>query len=134
MRWSDAALKGTLGSGGLGVLAVWIEAVEPILNVVRSPYPFPDPTSQVSGKHFARSKFVRWRGYLCIALGKLGGEAARRGLEQLAVDLNGAAATHGLTLGGKEWLRMFRALLPKVLAEGEVPVLDDTKIAGLLAA
>ena len=32
MRWSDAALKGTLGSGGLGVLAVWIETVEPFLN------------------------------------------------------------------------------------------------------
>ena len=26
------ALKGTVGSGGLGVLAVWIETVEPFLN------------------------------------------------------------------------------------------------------
>ena len=57
------------------------EAVEPILRVVTTPYPFPDPTSQVSGKHFERSKFVRWRGYVCIALGKLGGEEARLGLE-----------------------------------------------------
>ena len=62
------------------------EGVGPILKVVRTPYDFPDATTQASGKHFARSKFVRWRGYLCIALGKLGGEEARRGLEQLAAD------------------------------------------------
>lgn len=62
------------------------EAAEAILKVVRTPYFFPDPTSQASGKHFDRSKFVRWRGYLCIALGKLGGEQARLGLEQLAAD------------------------------------------------
>ncbi|NQT16998.1 MAG: HEAT repeat domain-containing protein, partial [Planctomycetes bacterium] len=62
------------------------EAVEPILNVLRTPYPFPDPTSQASGKHFDRSRFVRWRGYVAIALGKLGGEAARQGLETLAAD------------------------------------------------
>jgi len=62
------------------------EAVEPILDVLRTPYPFPDPTSQVSGKHFDKSQFVRWRGYLAIALGKLGGEASRLGLETLAAD------------------------------------------------
>lgn len=62
------------------------EAVEPVLRVASTPYPFPDPTSQASGKHFARSKFVRWRGYVCIALGKLGGEKARVGLERLATD------------------------------------------------
>lgn len=58
----------------------------------------------------------------------------RPALEQLATTLNDAAATHGLTLGGKEWLRLFRALLPGVLANGEIPVLDDSKIAALLAA
>ncbi len=62
------------------------EAAGRVLEIVCSPYPFPDPTSQASGKHFGRSKFVRWRGYVCIALGKLGGEEARRGLEQLAAD------------------------------------------------
>ena len=31
MRWSGVGLKGTLGSGGLGVLAVWIEMAEPAL-------------------------------------------------------------------------------------------------------
>ncbi len=59
-------------------------AVEPIVQILNTPYPFPDPTSQVSGKHFDRSKFVRWRGYICIALGKLGGEQARLALEELA--------------------------------------------------
>jgi len=60
------------------------EAVDSIVRVVNTPYPFPDPTSQVSGKHFDRSKFVRWRGYVCIALGKLGGDRARLALEKLA--------------------------------------------------
>ncbi len=31
MRWSGVGLKGTLGSGGLGVLAVWVETAEPAL-------------------------------------------------------------------------------------------------------
>ena len=62
------------------------EGVEPILRVIRTPYDFPDSTRQVSGKHFDRSKYVRWRGYLPIALGKLGGEKAREALEQLALD------------------------------------------------
>ena len=64
------------------------EAVEPLLRVAGTPYVFPDPTNLVSGKHFARSKFVRWRGYVCIALGKLGGEQARIGLEELATAEN----------------------------------------------
>jgi len=62
------------------------EAVGPIVKTLRTPYGFPDPTSQVSGKHFDRSRFVRWRGYLCIALGKLGGQEARAALEGLAAD------------------------------------------------
>lgn len=61
------------------------EAVEPILKVVRQPYGFVDEAIHVSGKHFGDSRFVRWRGYLCIALGKLGGEPARAALEELAL-------------------------------------------------
>lgn len=53
-------------------------------------------------------------------------------IEKLAVKLNEAAAAHGLKMGGKEWLRLFRALLPGVLTDGEIPVLDDAKIASLL--
>jgi HEAT repeat protein len=62
------------------------EAVEPIIRIIRTPYGFPDETTQVSGKHFGRSQIVRWRGYVCIALGKLGGERARQELETLAGD------------------------------------------------
>ena len=62
------------------------EGVAPILRVIRTPYDFPDSTRQVSGKHFDHSKYVRWRGYLPIALGKLGGHEAREALEQLALD------------------------------------------------
>lgn len=58
----------------------------------------------------------------------------RSDLESLATTLNDVAAKHGLTLGGKEWLRLFRALLPAVLAKGEIPALEESKIAALLAA
>jgi HEAT repeat protein len=76
------------------------EAVESILRVANTPYPFPDPTSQASGKHFDRSKFVRWRGYVCIALGKLGGEPARIGLEKLATaDQSYRDIRYGSTVG-----------------------------------
>jgi len=61
-------------------------AVPKILKVVREPYPFVDAATQASGKHFGRSQTVRWRGYLCIALGRLGGEPARAALEALAGD------------------------------------------------
>lgn len=57
----------------------------------------------------------------------------RPAIENLANVLNKVAAEHGLTLGGKEWLRLFRSLLPGVLASGETPEIDEAKIAGLLA-
>ena len=63
-------------------------AVEPILKVVRQPYPFVDESTAVSGKHFGDSQIVRWRGYLCIALGKLGSEPGRLALEEIALDAN----------------------------------------------
>lgn len=76
------------------------EAVEPILRVASSPYAFPDPTNLVSGKHFGLSKVVRWRGYICIALGKLGGEQARLGLEKLATaDNSYRDVRYGSTVG-----------------------------------
>ena len=90
------------------------EGVEPILKVVRTPYGFPDPTNQVSGKHFDRSRFVRWRGYLCIALGKLGGETARTNLEALADD---PASYRDIRYGSVVGLRFLRS--PKSL-----PVLE----------
>ncbi len=91
------------------------EAVGSIVRVVNTPYPFPDSTSQVSGKHFDRSKFVRWRGYVCIALGKLGGEQARVALEKLATaDNSYRDIRYGSTVG----LRFLRS--PKSL-----PVLEQ---------
>ena len=62
------------------------EAVAPILAVIRRPYGFVDATTLASGKHFGRSQTVRWRGYLCMALGRLGGPDARQALETLALD------------------------------------------------
>lgn len=58
----------------------------------------------------------------------------RTDIEILATKLNDAADARGLTMGGKEWLHLFRALLPEVLTRGEVPQLDDAKIASILAA
>ena len=64
------------------------EAVGPIVNVIRQPYPFCDATTLASGKHFGQSQTVRWRGYVCMALGRLGGEEARQALEKLALNAN----------------------------------------------
>ncbi len=62
------------------------QAAPKILEVIHEDYPFCDATTLASGKHFGRSQTVRWRGYLCIALGKLGGKTARAELEKLACD------------------------------------------------
>ncbi|MHC4994279.1 MAG: HEAT repeat domain-containing protein, partial [Planctomycetota bacterium] len=62
------------------------EAVAPILRVINQPYGFADATTLTSGKHRDKSQTVRWRGYLAIALGKLGGEEARVALEKLATN------------------------------------------------
>lgn len=58
----------------------------------------------------------------------------RAKIEDLAAKLNEAVGARGLTMGGKEWKRLFNQLLPQVLAKGEVPALTDTTIASLLAA
>lgn len=72
-----------------------------------------------------------------VTLRALGGNVTqafdRRGdIETLATRLNDAVAARGLTMGGKEWLRLFRELLPGVLTKGEIPVLDDASIAKIL--
>ena len=120
------------------------EGVEPILRVINAPYPFPDPTSQVSGKHFGRSKFVRWRGYVCIALGKLGGERARLALEQLATaDSSYRDIRYGSTVGLR-FLRSPRSLpVLEQIAENDIirevrneasQAIEDIEIAQRLAA
>ncbi|HPA20456.1 MAG TPA: HEAT repeat domain-containing protein [Verrucomicrobiae bacterium] len=62
------------------------EAIPDMLAAIREPYPFADEVQQVSGKHREMSQGVRWKGYLCMALGRLGGEDARVALEVLAAD------------------------------------------------
>ena len=62
------------------------EALPEILGIIREGYPFSDAVALASGKHFDQSQTVRWRGFLCLALGRLGGEEARLALEQLAGD------------------------------------------------
>lgn len=64
------------------------EAIDPILEVVLEPYGFNDAVELASAKHFRKSWSVRWRGFLCMALGRLGGEKARQALEELATDPN----------------------------------------------
>jgi HEAT repeat protein len=60
------------------------DALPEMLAQVREGYPFSDAVALASGKHFDQSQTVRWRGFLCMALGRLGGEEARHALEQLA--------------------------------------------------
>jgi HEAT repeat protein len=62
------------------------EAFPEILGIIREGYTFSDSTALASGKHFDQSQTVRWRGFLCMALGRMGGDDARQALESLAAD------------------------------------------------
>jgi HEAT repeat protein len=57
-----------------------------LIDIIREGYSFSDATALASGKHFEHSQTVRWRGFLCMALGRMGGEEARRALEEFASD------------------------------------------------
>ena len=63
-----------------------VEALPAIAHTLEEGYPFHDPIAIVSGKHFAGSQNVRWRSYLCMALGRMGGDEARVKLEELCSD------------------------------------------------
>jgi HEAT repeat protein len=62
------------------------DALPDLLALIREGYPFSDSVALASGKHFDQSQTVRWRGFLCMALGRLGGAEARLALEQFAAD------------------------------------------------
>jgi HEAT repeat protein len=62
------------------------ETVPKLVEIIREGYPFSDATALASGKHFDQSQTVRWRGFFCLALGRMGGHEARLALEQIAVD------------------------------------------------
>ena len=62
------------------------EALSALLDIVKEGYPFSDAVALASGKHFDQSQAVRWRGFLCMALGRLGGNEARVALESFAAD------------------------------------------------
>jgi HEAT repeat protein len=66
-----------------------VEALPELLDVIGEGYPFDDAVTAVSGKHFGDSQTVRWRGFLCMAMGRMGGEDARMALERLATDAGG---------------------------------------------
>lgn len=60
------------------------EALPVMREIVRAGYAFSDAATQASGKHFDHSQNVRWRGFVCMAIGRLGGEDARQTLETFA--------------------------------------------------
>ncbi len=62
------------------------EAVPEIAAIVREGYSFSDSTTLASGKHFDQSQTVRWRGFFCMALGRVGNDEARVALESFAAD------------------------------------------------
>jgi hypothetical protein len=62
------------------------EAVPVMAAIVREGYSFSDSTALASGKHFDQSQTVRWRGFFCMALGRIGNDEARVALESFAAD------------------------------------------------
>ncbi len=73
------------------------DAVAPMVAVVQAGYPFSDSTAAASGKHTVsfrvidgkrqrQSQTVRWLGYVCMALGRIGTDEARLALEELATN------------------------------------------------
>jgi HEAT repeat protein len=62
------------------------EALPAIVEIIREGYAFSDSTALASGKHFDQSQTVRWRGFLCLALGRLGSDEARVALESLVAE------------------------------------------------
>ena len=62
------------------------EAMPPMVAMIREGYAFSDSVALASGKHFDQSQSVRWRGFVCMALGRMGGDNARQALEELAAD------------------------------------------------
>lgn len=62
------------------------EALPDMLSLIREGYAFSDSVALASGKHFDQSQTVRWRGFICMAVGRMGGGDARRALEQFAAD------------------------------------------------
>jgi HEAT repeat protein len=63
------------------------EALPALREIIREGYAFSDSVALASGKHFDQSQTVRWRGFLCMALGRLDGDEARVALEGFATDL-----------------------------------------------
>ena len=64
------------------------DAMPAMVEMIREGYSFSDSVALASGKHFDKSQTVRWRGFVCMALGRLGGDDARQALEKLAADPN----------------------------------------------
>jgi len=62
------------------------EALPALRKLIEEGYAFSDSTALASGKHFDQSQTVRWRGFLCMALGRMGGDEARLALERYASD------------------------------------------------
>lgn len=62
------------------------EALPAMVELIREGYTFSDSVALASGKHFDQSQNVRWRGFLCLALGRMGGDEARKALEIFAAD------------------------------------------------
>jgi len=62
------------------------EAVPEMVSIIHEGYTFSDSVALASGKHGGKSQKVRWRGFFCIALGRMGGAPALQALETLAVD------------------------------------------------
>jgi len=54
-------------------------------------------------------------------------------IDALAKSLNQAIAQRQFAMGGKEWLLLYRALLPGVLRTGQLPSLTDAQINKILA-
>ena len=69
----------------LGRLRV-LDALPAMSEMIREGYTFSDSVALASGIHFDQSQTVRWRGFVCLALGRMAGTDARMALESFAVN------------------------------------------------
>jgi hypothetical protein len=102
-------------------------SVQAMTSIINEGYTFSDSTTLASGKHFDQSQTVRWKGFLCMALGRIGNEQARAALEAYAGDPAQPRDIRYSSVVGLRFIRSpkSRATLQKVAADDLIWMVRD---------